>query len=188
MGVRSVRLGATSSHRGLGVRARPALGPLLLLQFGGHVPQVVDTRIVGGVRGEELRRPGASRRRHLSTVLGDFLYALQVNEKFADQWAQAIEQAGADAGSGHVQEWGRHLRQGIQAYVTGEYAETAVMLSRLLERKTLEDQHRVIALRWRGDVHRHNQGQPRSPDLPALAIHPAPPVRLHILRLRRACQ
>lgn len=97
----------------------------------------------------------ASRRRHLSTVLGDFLYALQVNEKFADQWAQAIEQAGADAGSGHVQEWGHHLRQGIQAYVTGEYAETAVMLSRLLERKTLEDQHRVIALRWRGDVYRH---------------------------------
>lgn len=97
----------------------------------------------------------ASRRRHLSPTLGDFLFALQTNQTFAQHWAETIEQAGKDCGSKHIQEWGRFLSNGIQAFMAGDYAETAVMLSRLIDRKTLEDQHRIIALRWRGDSYRH---------------------------------
>jgi len=97
----------------------------------------------------------ASRRRHLSPTLGDFLFALQADRKFAQRWAKAIEQAGKDCGSKHIQEWGRFLSSGIQAFIAGDYAETAVMLTRLIDRKTLEDRHRIIALRWRGDSYRH---------------------------------
>jgi tetratricopeptide (TPR) repeat protein len=97
----------------------------------------------------------ASRRRHVSPTLGNFLFALQADQKFAQQWADTIEQAGKDCGSRHIQEWGRFLGDGVQAYAVGDYEETAVMLSRLIERKTLEDRHRVIALRWRGDSYRH---------------------------------
>lgn len=96
-----------------------------------------------------------SRRRHLSPIFGDFLFALQADEQFAERWAETIEQAGKDCGSKHTQEWGRFLSGGIQAFAAGDYAETAVMLSKLIERKTLADRHRVIALRWRGDSYRH---------------------------------
>ena len=97
----------------------------------------------------------ASRQRHLSPVLGDFLFALQADQKFAQKWAETIEEAGKDCGSRHIQEWGRFLCNGIQAFAAGDYGETAVMLSKLIERKTLEERHRVIALRWRGDSYRH---------------------------------
>ena len=97
----------------------------------------------------------ASRRRHLSPVLGNFLFALQADQTFAQKWAETIEQAGKDCGSKYIQEWGRFLSNGIQAFIAGDYAETAVMLSQLIERKTLVERHRVIALRWRGDSYRH---------------------------------
>ncbi len=97
----------------------------------------------------------ASRRRHVSSTLGDFLFALQANQKFARRWSDTIAQAGEDCGSRHIKEWGQYLKDGVQAYAAGDYEKTAVMLSKLLERKTLEDRHRVIALRWRGDSYRH---------------------------------
>ncbi|MBE2220700.1 MAG: tetratricopeptide repeat protein [Anaerolineae bacterium] len=97
----------------------------------------------------------SSRRRHVSPTLGNFLFALQADQQFAQQWADTIEQAGKDCGSRHIQEWGRFLGDGVEAYVAGDYGETAVMLTRLIDRKTLEDRHRVIALRWRGDSYRH---------------------------------
>ncbi|NHZ71742.1 MAG: AAA family ATPase, partial [Aquificales bacterium] len=76
----------------------------------------------------------ASRRRHLSPVLGDFLFALQADQKFAQRWTDTIEQAGKDCGSKHIQEWGRFLSGGIQSFAAGDYTETAVMLSKLIER------------------------------------------------------
>ena len=95
-----------------------------------------------------------SRRRHLSPILGDFLFALQADETFAQRWAETIIHAGKACGSRHTQEWGRFLSDGIQAFIAGDYEETVVMFSRLIDRKTLTDRHRVVALRWRGDAYR----------------------------------
>ncbi len=97
----------------------------------------------------------ASRRRHVSSILGDFLFALQADPKFAGRWADTVAQAGHDCGSRHIQEWGNFLKDGVQAHAAGDHEKMTIMLSKLLERKTLEDRHRVIALRWRGDSCRH---------------------------------
>jgi tetratricopeptide (TPR) repeat protein len=86
----------------------------------------------------------------LTETLNGFIGALNTRYAFARRWAGVIGNAGEDIEVASVQEWGRRLVEGMNAYDEGRYQEASKMFTPLLEEIDLEAQWRAAALDWRG--------------------------------------
>jgi tetratricopeptide (TPR) repeat protein len=86
----------------------------------------------------------------LTEALNGFMAALKARRAFALRWAAVIGNAGEDIEVASVQDWGRRLVEGMNAYDEGHYQETSEMFTPLLEQIDLEVQWRAAALDWRG--------------------------------------
>ncbi|WP_414569172.1 tetratricopeptide repeat protein [Nostoc sp. CCY 9925] len=95
-----------------------------------------------------------SPQKSLSLALNEFLVALKNQQKFAQQWAETMLQAGKDADSAEVKRWGEQLTNGLKAYKEDRYQVTLEMFTALLQNPSIQIQWQSIALGWRGETYR----------------------------------
>jgi tetratricopeptide (TPR) repeat protein len=90
--------------------------------------------------------------KNLIFALNGFLRAMDENLSFARRWANTIGQAGDDANTSELQEWGKSLLECLAAYDDNRFKEAELIFNRLLEVPTIDNQLRAIALGWRGNI------------------------------------
>jgi tetratricopeptide (TPR) repeat protein len=90
----------------------------------------------------------------LANALNLFLDALKIKRLHAKKIAEMINQAGTDAGSVKIGNWGTRFLNGLNAYEKDEYQVVVDLFSDLLEFKGLDENKRAVGFGWRGEVYR----------------------------------
>jgi tetratricopeptide (TPR) repeat protein len=121
----------------------------------------LDERWFGHRRNETYHLLCADPQGALPRARRDALQAVDVGPAEVRRWARTLEQAGADADSEPVRDWGRRLLAALGEYAPGEHARgdhvrgTVEVCTFLLREAELTEPERVLAYTLRGREHRN---------------------------------
>ncbi|MDZ8054124.1 MAG: hypothetical protein RMX68_019480 [Aulosira sp. ZfuVER01] len=83
-------------------------------------------------------------------ALNGWLMALDTSQKFAQEWAEAMNMAGIATSSEDIKRWSQQFLNGLKSLAQNHSGEIVEVLSALLQVTLLEDKCRAIALVYQG--------------------------------------